>query len=103
MLFGSVIQLLYFCDTNKMNSMEIAIERKQTAFRLSTDLLDRLKQAAKKQNRSLNNFVENALMELVYHEPNETTQAAIEEVKAGKFAGKIDTSSMEAFIESCSE
>ena len=36
--------------------MEAAIDRKQTAFRLSTDLLDRLRLAAKKQNRSLNNF-----------------------------------------------
>ena len=38
--------------------MEAAIDRKQTAFRLSTDLLDRLRLAAKKQNRSLNNFVD---------------------------------------------
>lgn len=83
--------------------METAIDRKQTAFRLSTDLLERLKKAAKKQNRSLNNFVESALMDIVYNEPNEETKAAIEEVRAGKFAGTIDTSSMDAFLKSCSE
>ena len=48
--------------------MEAAIDRKQTAFRLSTDLLDRLRLAAKKQNRSLNNFVESILMDVVYNE-----------------------------------
>ena len=53
--------------------MEAAIDRKQTAFRLSTDLLDRLRLAAKKQNRSLNNFVESILMDVVYNEPNEET------------------------------
>ena len=83
--------------------METAIDRKQTAFRLSTDLLERLKKAAKKQNRSLNNFVESALMDIVYNEPNEETKAAIEEVRAGKFAGTIDTSSMDAFLKSCDE
>ena len=83
--------------------MDAIIDRKQTAFRLSTDLLERLKLAAKKQNRSLNNFVESVLMDVVYNEPNEETKAAIEEAKAGKYAGIIDTSSMEAFIKSCSE
>lgn len=81
--------------------MDAIIDRKQTAFRLSTDLLERLKQAARKQNRSLNNFVESALMDIVYNEPNEETKAAIEEARAGKYAGTIDTSSMEAFIKSC--
>lgn len=83
--------------------MEAIINRKQTSFRLSTDLIDRLRQAAKKENRSLNNFVESVLIEIVYNEPNEVTKSAMEEVKAGKFAGTINTSSMDAFIKSCSE
>ncbi|MEG1188708.1 MAG: toxin-antitoxin system HicB family antitoxin [Bacteroidales bacterium] len=83
--------------------MEAIINRKQTAFRLSTDLLDRLKEEAKKEHRSLNNYVESILMEIIYNEPNRTTMAAIEEAKAGKYAGTIDTSSMEAFIKSCEE
>lgn len=83
--------------------MEAIINRKQTAFRLSTDLLDRLKEGAKKEHRSLNNYVESILMEIIYNEPNRTTISAIEEAKAGKYAGTIDTSSMEAFIKSCEE
>lgn len=53
----------------------VAFDRKQTAFRLRTDLLDRLKVAAKKENRSLNNYVESVLLDAVYREPNEETLA----------------------------
>ena len=53
----------------------VAVDRKQTAFRLRTDLLDRLKVAAKKENRSLNNYVESVLLDAVYREPNEETLA----------------------------
>lgn len=62
--------------------MEAIIERKQTSFRLSVDLVKRLKLAAKKENRSLNNFVESALMDIVYNEPNTVTLAAIEEARS---------------------
>ena len=47
--------------------MEAAIERKQTSFRFRKDLLERLKVMANKGNRSLNSYVENLLMEVVYH------------------------------------
>ena len=80
--------------------MEATI-KKQTAFRLDCDLLDALKSAAKREHRSLNNFVECLLMDVMYTEPNEETIAAINEARTGKFAGTIDTSSMEAFIKSC--
>ena len=53
----------------------VAFDRKQTAFRLRTDLLDRLKVAAKKENRSLNNYFESVLLDAVYREPNEETLA----------------------------
>lgn len=80
--------------------METTIDRKQTAFRLRTDLLTRLKQEARKENRSLNNFVENALMSLFYNEPNEETKAAIQEAKEGKFAGTIDMTDFDSFMKS---
>lgn len=80
--------------------MEAAIDRKQTAFRLSTDLLDRLRLAAKKQNRSLNNFVESILMDVVYNEPNEETKEAIAEAKAGEFDGTIDMENFDTFMKS---
>jgi hypothetical protein len=83
--------------------MDAIIERKQTSFRLSTDLINRLRQAAVKQNRSLNNFVESILMDVVYNEPNEETKEAIEEVKTGKFAGTIDMSTFDTFMKSVND
>lgn len=44
--------------------------KKLTAFRLNADLVARLKVLAKKDNRSLNNYVENVLMSVAYNEPN---------------------------------
>ena len=78
-----------------------AVIRKQTSFRLREDLLKDLQEEARKANRSLNNFVESTLMDAMYSEPNEETIAAINEARTGKFAGKIDTSSMGTFIKSC--
>lgn len=77
--------------------------KKQTAFRLNENLVLRLKEEAKKTNRSLSNYVECILMDNVYNEPNETTIEAIKEARAGKFAGTVNTSNMEAFIKSCEE
>lgn len=83
--------------------MDATIEREQTVFRLSTDLLQRLKVAAKKKNQSLNNFVESALMDVVYNEPNEDTKAAVEEAKAGKYAGTIDMRNFHTFMKSIND
>lgn len=80
--------------------MDIAIQRKSHNFRLPVDLLERLKQLAKRENRSLNNFVESALLDIAYNEPNEETLAAIEEAKAGKLQGPLDVSSVEAMYKS---
>ena len=37
--------------------MEAAIQKKATMFRLNVDLIERLKEMAKREHRSLNNFV----------------------------------------------
>ena len=81
--------------------MDAKAVKKPTAFRLNETLINRLKKEAKKANRSLNNYVECILMESVYNEPNEATLDALKEAQAGKFAGTIDTSNIEALIESC--
>ena len=78
----------------------MAIDRKQTAFRLRKDLLERLKIEARKENRSLNNYVESVLLDAVYREPNEETLAAMEEARDGKDLTKVDTSSLESFLKS---
>ena len=61
--------------------MEIALKKNQS-FRLSVELIDRLKQLAKRQNRSLNNYVETILLDAAYHEPNAVTLAAMKEAES---------------------
>ena len=91
------------CDRmyNSYITMETRTIKKQTAFRLDESLINKLKVEARKANRSLSNYVECILMDSVYNEPNEDTLEAIAEAKAGKYAGTIDTGSMDAFIKSC--
>ena len=79
--------------------MDVEI-KKPTAFRLNQSLINRLKMEAKKENRSLNNYVEWILMNSVCNVPNEDTLEAIREAREGKSAGVIDTSSIEAFWKS---
>lgn len=76
------------------------INRKQTAFRLREDLLKQLRIAAKKENRSLNNYVESVLLEAVYGEPNDETLEAMKEVKDDKGLSKVDMRSLESFVKS---
>ncbi len=78
--------------------MNVALTKKNQSFRLSVDLIDRLRQLAKLQNRSLNNFVETLLLDAAYSEPNETTLRAMEEVRSGALrnTAPVDLSSVEA-------
>jgi toxin-antitoxin system protein len=78
----------------------VAVDRKQTAFRLRTDLLDRLKVAAKKENRSLNNFVESVLLDAVYREPNEETLTAMKDAKENGNLETLDLDNFEKYVES---
>lgn len=87
---------------SKIEIMEVAI-KKQTAFRLDSDLLDALKSAAKREHRSLNNFVECILRDVIYTEPNEETKEAIAEARSGKSAGTLDMGSFETFMNSLDE
>ena len=80
--------------------METTIPRTQTAFRLSNELLRRLKIEARKQNRSLNNYVESVLMDAVYRVPNRETLAAMEEAREEKNLETINLENLEGFIDS---
>lgn len=80
--------------------MDIAIQKKAQSFRLPVDLIERLKKLARQQNRSLNNFVECALIDLAYSEPNAETKAALVEARSGKLQGPLDVSSVEAMYKS---
>ena len=82
--------------------MEAAIQKKATMFRLNVDLIERLKEMARREHRSLNNFVECILLDVAYNEPNQLTKDAIEEARSGKLrdVSPIDTSSVEAMFKS---
>ncbi len=78
-------------------NMETAIRnttKKPTAFRLNVELVERLKALAKKDNRSLNNYVENILMDVAYNEPNETTKAALKDAAENR---NLESFDLEAF------
>lgn len=81
--------------------MDIALKKIQS-FRLSVELIDRLKKLAKRENRSLNNYVETVLLDAAYHEPNATTLAAMKEVESGALRGEpaLDMSSIESIEKS---
>ena len=71
--------------------MDTTIVRRPTSFRLRADLLEGLKRNAARQNRTLNNYVESVLLDIVYNEPNAVTKAAIEEVMSVKNPQKTYT------------
>ena len=63
--------------------------------RIRTDLLEKLRRNAIRQNRTLNNYVESLLLDIVYNEPNDTTRAAIEEAMSGRNRNKVYASADE--------
>lgn len=76
------------------------MDRKQTAFRLRKDLLERLKIEARKENRSLNNYVESVLMDVVYRLPNDETLAAMKEAKEGRNLEKLNLETFGDYVKS---
>lgn len=80
--------------------MSIVLERKSHVFRFPTFLLDKLKELAQNDHRSLNNYVEGLLLDAVYHEPNEVTLAALKDARQGNTEGPIDTTSVDAMLKS---
>lgn len=80
--------------------MAVAIERKQTAFRLSLALLNKLKEAAERENRSLNNYVESVLMDVIYNNPNKLTLAAMKEAREKDDLETLDANDLDSVIAS---
>ena len=82
--------------------MDIALPKKNQSFRLPVELLDKLKLLAKRQNRSLNNYVETILLEAISHVPNTTTIGAMKEAESGTLRSvpALDLSSVEAMEKS---
>lgn len=80
--------------------MATVIERKQTAFRLSTSLLNKLREAANRENRSLNNYVESVLMDAVSSNPNKLTLAAMKEARENRDLETLDVNNLKSVIAS---
>ena len=101
-----VIYVLYICYHlyNKkgltIGIMDAVIDRKQTAFRLSSDLLEKLREAATRENRSLNNYVESVLMDVVYNNPNKLTIKATREARESRDLETLNTDNIETLIDS---
>jgi hypothetical protein len=55
----------------------------QTAFRFEEELLELVREKAKAQRRSLNNYLEILMLRDVGNIPNDETKAAIEEARNG--------------------
>ena len=70
--------------------MATTVVRKPASFRLRADLIEKLKRNATRENRTLNNYVESVLLDVVCMN-NEETKAAIEEVMSGKNPQKVYT------------
>ena len=91
--------MMYLCIIND-STMDVAINRKSTMFRLREELLERLKQLAARDNRSLNNYVETILMDVVYNTPNPTTVAAMKEAENEENLTSVNMDSYESFLKS---
>jgi Uncharacterized protein conserved in bacteria len=62
--------------------MNTASLKKSTSLRLDRELYNYIEKLAKKENRSVNNFIETVLADAThFHEPNEETKKAIEEAR----------------------
>ena len=90
--------MLYICHIKHNEMIGTSATKVQTAFRLNKDLIRRLKIKAQKENRSLNNYVETVLMDIVYNDPNDETIAAIEEARSGKPMDKLDVDNLEGLV-----
>ena len=80
--------------------LQTLTNRKQTAFRLNEDLLNRLKIAAQKENRSLNNYVESVLTGIVSLKPNKETLEAMKEAGESDNLATLDLDNFENFVAS---
>ena len=80
--------------------MEATVNRKPTMFRLREELVDKLKQLAARNNRSLNNYVETILMEIAYNTPNELTRKANAEAQDDSNLTTVSMDSFDSFMQS---
>ncbi len=69
-------------------------------FNFREELLNRLKQLAARDNCSLNNFVENILMDAAYNIPNKTTRMAMDEARDESTLTTVNMDNFDSFLKS---
>ena len=74
--------------------------RRQTSFRLSQDLIEKLQIEAKRCNRSRNNLVESVLMAFLADRPNKTTLEAMREAETSDNLETLDLGTFRKFVDS---
>jgi hypothetical protein len=74
--------------------------KKSTSLRLDMELYNYIEKLAKKENRSVNNYIETVLAGATrFHEPNEETKRAIEEARQERSTLKGYTDMDELFAD----
>lgn len=97
-LFCFVMYVLYICAQNGIDMNTVQIVKRQTAFRFSEELLQKLREKAQKENRSLNNYVEKVLTEIAFDEPNAETAKAIEDARNDSGLTTLDLKKFKEFV-----
>ena len=80
--------------------MKTTTVRKQTSFRLNSELIESLRKEAKRHNRSLNNLVESILMAFMAEKPNKTTLAAMKDAENDDNLETLDLDNFRRFVDS---
>lgn len=85
-----------------MNTSSVISPKQSVSFRWNADLVNHLKEMAKRQNRSLSNFTETILSRFMEETdaPNEATKAAYEEAMSGKELETLDMKNFRGFVDS---
>ena len=76
------------------------LNRRQTSFRLYDRLLDKLKKEAARNNKSLNNYVENILMDSVEWTLNAETRKAFDDIEHRRNLEVLDVDNFKNFVAS---
>jgi len=86
-----------------MNTTVASVGKSPMAFRFRNDLVDVMKNEAKKENRSLNNFLENLLINYFNVDekvPNATTIAAMRECEERDDLEELDLDNFKEYVKS---
>ena len=90
---------MYLCsEKSKIYVMETT-KRRRATVRLPEYAMADIQNQAKRQNRSVNSILAMYILDGLYHEPNETTLAAMAECESEAELDDFDPRSLDAYIE----